>query len=183
MINYYFLENDAVGLRPFEAADAEFFLRWMNDPEVRGLIGETRPTSRSEAEQYVEKLGSSTDRIWLAVVRKADGVIVGETGLLRMFPDWRTTDITIIIPDPAHRSQGYGRQAMNLMLDYAFGHLGFNRVAIGVVDFNQQALGFYEKLGFKREGLQEEGYFYGHQFHDFVMMRMLAREFDANPKS
>jgi len=176
-MSYAFLSGPRLDLRPFEAGDVDFFLRWMNDPATRGLIGDTRPTSRMEAEKYIEKINSDDSRVWLAVVRREDGKIIGETGLLRMFPAWRTTDLTIIIPDPADQNQGYGAEAVGLMLDYAFGYLNFNRVAIGVVGFNAQALRFYHKLGFVEEGRQHEGYFYKHQYHDFVMMRILAREF------
>lgn len=64
------------------------------------------------------------------------------------------------------------------MLDYAFGYLNFHRIAIGVVGFNESALRFYEKVGFKREGIQRDGYFYNHQYHDFVMMSLLDTEFE-----
>lgn len=174
---YHFLESERLRLRPFEQADADFFLRWMNDPRTRGLVGESRPMSRDGAVRYIDRVNTAADRVWLAVVRKEDGKLVGETGLLRMNPDWRTTDLTIIIPDPADQRSGYGSEAVRLMLGYAFGHLGFHRVAIGVVGFNTQALGFYRKLGFVQEGVQQEGYFWDNRFHDFVMLRMLEREF------
>jgi len=63
------------------------------------------------------------------------------------------------------------------MLNYAFGYQNFHRVAIGVVGFNTGALQFYERLGFKREGIQQDGYYYDHRYHDFVMMRLLEQEF------
>lgn len=69
--------------------------------------------------------------------------MLGETGLLRMFPPWRTTDLSIILPDPAQARKDYGRETMALMLDLAFEHYDVNRVAIGVVGFNHEALAFY----------------------------------------
>ena len=54
-----------------------------------------------------------------------------------------------------------------------------SRVSIGVVGLNTQALSFYEKLGFKKEGIQEQGYFHNGSFSDFVMMRMLKIEFNG----
>ncbi len=68
-------------------------------------------------------------------------------------------------------------EAAKLMLDYAFGHQNFHRVAIGVVGFNTKALNFYERLGFQLEGVQRDGYYYEHRYHDFVMMSMLEEEF------
>ncbi len=117
------------------------------------------------------------NRVWLAVVVRDTNQVIGETGLLRMFPAWRTTDWSLIIGEKAVRGKGYGKEAAQLMLNYAFGHLNFHRVAIGVVGFNTKALRFYEELGFQREGIQRDGYYYDHQYHDFVMMSMLAHEF------
>ena len=68
-------------------------------------------------------------------------------------------------------------EVAKLMLDYAFGHQNFHRVAIGVVGFNTAALNFYERIGFQREGVQRDGYYYEHRYHDFVMMCMLEDEF------
>jgi len=52
-----------------------------------------------------------------------------------------------------------------------------NRVAIGVVGLNTRALAFYERIGFKKEGIQEQGYLVDGTFSDFVMMRILRSEY------
>lgn len=61
-------------------------------------------------------------------------------------------------------------------MDKAFTHHNLNRVAIGVVEKNINALKFYEKIGFKKEGIQEQGYYYNGEYMDFVMMRILKEE-------
>jgi len=94
-----------------------------------------------------------------------------------MFPAWRTTDWSLIIGEKAARGKGFGTEAAQLMLNYAFGQQNFHRVAIGVVGFNTGALRFYERLGFQHEGIQRDGYYYDHQYHDFLMMSMLEHEF------
>ena len=98
---------------------------------------------------------------------------------MRMWPHWRCTDMSMVIPDPADQGKGYGGEAGRLMLDRAFDHYGFNRVAVGVVGFNARALRYWESLGFLREGIQEQGYFYGGAYSDFVMMRILKSEYRA----
>jgi diamine N-acetyltransferase len=178
-----FLAGPAVALRPVERSDTEPIRRWMNDPEIRALIGETRPMSRSAAEAYVEKLQSDPSRVWFTVVERATRRPVGECGLLRMVPDWRTTDLSIILGERDARGRGYGTEAITLLMDYAFGFLNVHRIAIGVVGFNQRALRFYEKVGFRQEGVQRDGYFYDHRYHDFVMMSILEHEFRARPRA
>ncbi len=128
---------------------------------------------------YYEKLTTDPSRVWFAIIEQTSGRLIGETGLLRMFPTWRTTDLTIIIGEQDARGKGYGSEAIGLILDYAFGNLNFHRVAIGIVGFNEKAVAFYEKVGFKREGIQRDGYFFNHRYHDFIMMSILEEEFRA----
>ena len=90
--------------------------------------------------------------------------------------------MTIIIGEKEEWGKGYGSEAINLMLDYAFGYLNFHRVSIGVVGFNERAIRFYETVGFKREGIQRDGYYYNHEYHDFVMMSLLDDEFRSLQK-
>jgi diamine N-acetyltransferase len=172
-----FLQSERIYLRPLLPEDAPFLLRWNNDEATRLKTGETRPTSPRQAEEFIGK--EKDDRVWFGIVLKEGDVLIGETGLLRMFPDWRTTDLSIIIPEEKHQGKGYGTEAIHLMLSYAFGSLNFNRIAIGVVGFNEKAIRFYEKVGFKREGIQEEGYYCNFEYSDFIMMRILKREYMA----
>lgn len=172
-----FLSGEKIYLRPIEPEDIACLCKWANDPETRGLTGEIRPSSYADTLEFYQKIQKAADRIWLAVVLRETNQVIGETGLLRMFPAWRTTDWSLIIGEKAVRGKGYGAAAAQLMLNYAFGHQNFHRVAIGVVGFNTGALRFYERLGFRREGLQRDGYYYDHRYHDFVMLSLLAHEF------
>jgi diamine N-acetyltransferase len=172
-----FLSSERIYLRPVEKDDLNVLYRFTNEATLRGLTGEVLPTSISSLEGFIQRLDSDTSRVWFVIVEKETERVIGETGLLRMFPAWRTTDLSIIIGDEAARGKGYGAEAIHLMLDYAFGYLNFHRVAIGVVGTNERALHFYEKVGFKREGIQKDGYFYNHSYQDFVMMYMLEDDY------
>ena len=67
------------------------------------------------------------------------------------------------------------------MLDMAFNEYGMNRVSIGVVGLNTDALEFYKKVGFRQEGIQEQGYYYDGEYSDFIMMRILREEWQSEP--
>ena len=54
-----------------------------------------------------------------------------------------------------------------------------HRVSIGVVGLNTGALEFYRKIGFKQEGVLEDGYFYNNEYSDFIMMRILRPEWEG----
>jgi len=172
-----FLIGERIYLKPLEKADLVYIRKWANDPEIRRLTGEVKPMTQAGADDFLERVRSDKNRVWFVIALKENGKVIGETGLLRMFQAWRTTDLSIIIGDKEEWGKGYGTEAVNLLLDYAFGYLNFHRVAVGVVGFNEMALRFYEEVGFKKEGIQRDGYYYDHKYHDFVMMSVLEEEF------
>jgi diamine N-acetyltransferase len=175
--NTAFLIGERVYLRPLERADLSHIRRWANDPEIRRLTGEVTPMSEAAADQFLERVRTESDRIWFVVALRENDRPIGEAGLLRMFHPWRNTDLTLIIGERDAWGQGYGTEAIHLLLDYAFGYLAFHRVSVGVVGFNDRAIRFYGKVGFKKEGIERQGYYYAHEYHDFVMMSILEDEF------
>lgn len=174
-----FIIGQRVTLRRMERADVPHVRRWYDDPELRAEIGATAPLSEAEAQAWFDGLEADPNRVWYAVVRDEDEAVIGEAGLLRMFPEWRTTDMTVIIGERDARGHGHGTEVGRLLLDFAFEYMGFHRVAIGVVGFHEDALRFWERLGFRREGVQRDGYLLDGEFHDFVMMSILEDEWRA----
>ena len=164
-------------MRPLVRGDLVYLRKWLEDAEIRGLIGEVTPMSKEDSEKFLKKVRADTARAWFMVVVKENNEVIGEAGLLRMDPIWRTTDVSVIIWDKEEWGKGYGTETILLLLGYAFGQLKFHRAAIGVVGFNERALHFWAKNGFKREGVQRDGYYYDGKYHDFVMMSILEDEF------
>ena len=172
-----FLIGKRVYLRALEKEDLICIQKWSNDPEIRKLTGEVASMGQADADKFLDRVYNDNTREWFVIVIKENERLIGEAGLLRMFPAWRTTDISIVIGEKDAWGKGYGTEAILLLLDYAFRRLNFHRVAIGVVGFNEKAIRFWEKVGFKKEGIQRDGYYYKHKYHDFVMMSILEDEF------
>ncbi len=166
-----------VYLRPLTRQDLIYLRKWSEDAEIRGLIGEVTSMSEADSERLLKEVYDDSSREWFVVVIKKNNQVIGEAGLLRMFPAWRTTDISVIIGDKQEWEKGYGTETILLLLNRAFKQLDFHRVAIGVVGFNQRAIRFWEKAGFRKEGVHRDEYYYDGKYYDFVMMSILEDEF------
>ncbi|MCQ2457276.1 MAG: GNAT family N-acetyltransferase [Clostridia bacterium] len=162
-------------LREQREDDAPFFSYWFNQPQIMFQCGFEQPTNEEKEKRIINVSHKSEDSVWFTIT-DPDGKIIGETGLLRMFPAWHQTDLTIIIPDPEMQNKGYGSEAIRIMLDMAFREYEMHRVSIGVVALNTAALRFYKRIGFRQEGILEEAYYYNNEYSDFIMMRILDRE-------
>jgi RimJ/RimL family protein N-acetyltransferase len=176
-----FLEGNRVCLRPVEKDDLKTFSEWVNDGEIRALIGEVYPMTEEGLEESYEKTQKTEDTIWLVIVDKEKDLVIGETGFLRIFYPWRTADFSIIIGKKEYWRKGIGKEVAGLMLEYGFNSLNFHRLSIGVVGFNERALTFWESIGFKEEGVQRDGYFHNGKYSDFIMMSLLEDEYRNRP--
>ncbi|HWQ04258.1 MAG TPA: GNAT family protein [Longilinea sp.] len=179
-----FLIGKSVQLRPLEKSDLPLLVSWNNDPEIRSLTGEVYPSTVHSTEAWFDHNKDDPSRVWFIIEVRGTGNPIGECGLLRIFPPWRTTDLTMIIAEKSCQGKGFGTEAITLLMEYAFGTLAMHRISIGVVGFNHKALAFYEKMGFQREGIQRDGYFFNHEFSDFILLSILEDEFRAkNPRA
>ena len=169
------IRGEKVILREQREEDAPFFAYWFSQPRVMFQCGFEKPVTEEEMKTCITVNHRSEDSAWFTIT-DLDGNILGETGLLRMFPAWHQTDLTIIIPDPEMQHKGYGTEAIRIILDMAYKKYEMHRVSIGVVGLNTDALAFYRKIGFKQEGILEEAYYWNNEYSDFVMMRILSQE-------
>jgi RimJ/RimL family protein N-acetyltransferase len=172
-----FLEGSRIYLRPIKKEDLKTLSEWINDKEIRSITGEVYPMTEKEFEEFYEKAQKTEDSIWFVIVDKEKDLVIGETGFLRIFNPWRTADFSIIIGKKEYWGKGIGKEVANLMLEYGFNSLNFHRLAIGVVVFNERGLKFWESIGFKKEGIQRDGYFYNGKYSDFIMMSLLEDEY------
>ena len=84
----------------------------------------------------------------------------------------------IMIGEKNYWGKGYGTEAIELLMEYAFKTLNLNRIELMVYDFNQRAIHCYEKLGFIREGLKRQAVFINGGYHDILIMAILQQEWN-----
>jgi RimJ/RimL family protein N-acetyltransferase len=77
-------------------------------------------------------------------------------------------EVGIMIDDPSLRGRGYGREAVELLLDWLFDEQGATRVHMPTVESNTPMRTVLERLGFHREGTVHD---MGVEFLFYVMTR------------
>ena len=87
----------------------------------------------------------------------------------------RHTELGIDILEE-HQGKGYGSEAIEWAVDWAFDVAGLHRVGIRSFEWNYGARRLYERLGFKHEGTSREDLFHNGRFWDDYQYGMLDRE-------
>lgn len=90
----------------------------------------------------------------------------------------RSCRLGIVIAAP-YQGVGYGTEAIDWALEWAFRVAGMHAVRLSCWSFNERALRLYARLGFVREGVAREAYYYDFQWYDRVSFSMLDREWAA----
>ena len=162
-------------------ADSEAMAAWSRDPELLRMF-DTRParhwTPRGMTEITLELQGQNdqVNEFPFVIRRLADDQLLGMASL--DVESWRNRDawVAIAIGERANWSQGYGSDAMRLLLRYAFAELSLARVSLVVFSYNERAQRSYLKVGFKEEGRQRERIRRGDQRYDMIFMSVLRDE-------
>jgi RimJ/RimL family protein N-acetyltransferase len=83
---------------------------------------------------------------------------------------------------PEWQERGYGSEAIEWILSYAFLRAGLHCVAIRVFAWNEGAVRLYERLGFVVEGRERQKFWYEGKWCDDVVLRMLEGEWRARER-
>ena len=135
--------------------------------------------NKTDVEGYLTDIVTDRSRVDFLIFSNESDKILGEVVISDILRNNRNAGMRIAINRKDDFGQGYGSEAMILALHYGFGMLNLHRIELEVLAFNERAIHVYEKLGFKREGVRRDGYFYNHQYYDAVTMSMLEDEFRA----
>ncbi len=168
-----------VRLRGIERNDIPRFVEWLNDPEVIRGLSLVVPLSTSQEETWFDSQRSKPleeQPLGIEVETPNGWLLVGTIALMNI--DWRNrqAEVGISIGEKRFWSQGYGRDAMVLMLRHAFLNLGLNRIYLRVFETNPRAVHSYEKAGFVHEGRMRQAYYQDGKFIDDLLMSVLHSE-------
>ena len=175
------LRGERVTLRAISREDLPRLRDFRNDLEVELAGGGDPPTPtplerlQKEFEQVVvEKRGDRTD-----FVIEADDTCIGQCGLFNIDEAARHAELGITIGDREYWGRGYGREAVGLLLDYAFRLRNFRRVWLEVHADNARGIGAYRSCGFVEEGRMREHVWLAGRYVDNVIMGMLRDEWSG----
>ncbi|KAL6885435.1 acyl-CoA N-acyltransferase [Trichoderma evansii] len=86
-----------------------------------------------------------------------------------------TTTVGLAIGE-MYQNNGYGGEAINWAVDWAFKFANVHKVEIATSSFNERAIHLYQKLGFKLEGRKREVFYVNRKYHDLLQFGMLESE-------
>ncbi len=150
----YEIVGTRVALGPVRRALYPLHQAWLNDPEVAwNVFGEPITRSYEDERDWIDAfLAEPSNRLWL-IYRTDESRPIGLTALTEVDVGGSSAaTFRTLIGAAKDRGRGFGNEASELVLRYAFGELGLREVRLDVYGFNAAGLRLYERLGFREVG-------------------------------
>lgn len=168
-------------LRRLNPDDAPTILPHWNVYELDRYLPISLPMTNEDMIRYIENVNEAFENssmLTFGIETLEDGQLIGIISLGSISWISRFGEIGhFAIFDLERRGRGYGADALRVLLNVAFSVLELHSVYLWVEAFNNRAIRFYEKIGFKSQGkLREMGCRDGER-HDVVIMDILKTDF------
>ncbi len=159
--------------------DLKTLTAWDSDSEY-GRLQNSEPVLLFTLKSVQEFLEKEIGEMFMFGIRRVeDDRLIGMLNLSGV--NWTSGNawVGIGIGEREEWGKGYGTEAMQLVLRFAFRELNLKRVSLTVFGYNPRAVRSYEKAGFREEG-RARGYLNrGGRRWDMIYMGILRREWEA----
>ena len=172
------LKGTKVLLRAISRDDLPRLWQFNNDLEVEIAGGGDPPMPQSlerlQAEFDQDAARGGRDGARFAI--EADGILIGQCGLSAFNETDRTAELGIAIGDKDYWGRGYGRDAVRVLVEYAFRYRNMRKVWLRVWGNNERGIRAYRSAGFVEEGRLRRHVWSAGEYVDLVYMGILRDE-------
>jgi len=148
------LENDTIKLRALEPEDLDLLYQWENDNTFWSAGNTLAPYSRFALRQYMESQTAdlyTTKQLRLMIVLKGEGRGIGTLDMFDFDPYHHRACVGILI-DSSYQDKGFGSQALELFIQYAFRFFKLKQIYCNIAEDNVKSLTLFQKQGFQISG-------------------------------
>lgn len=169
--------GEKIVLRGIELADNAMLLSLINDPETEMMLGGSSwPVSESEQLRWFEHQERRCDILRCIVSLQDDSKAIGTVILSDIDQKNGTTHIHIKMSKDGGRGKGYGTDAVNTIVKYAFEELRLNCIYANILSYNEVSIRLFEKCGFKQEGVLRQRIFKKGIYFDLLSYSRLVSD-------
>lgn len=178
MLGNELLQGEKVRLTALTVEDAPIVAEWQQDAVYRRLLqgGLVTPSSVDDVESWFSEIHKGQGDYFFGIQTLADAQLIGMVSIKDINHTSRTCGFWIGIGERSVWGQGYGTDALVVLLRYIFWEMNMNRVDLDVLSYNERAKAMYEKVGFVHEATVREAAWRDGVYYDVYKMGMLYSE-------
>lgn len=165
-------------LSPLSLDDSEILFDWINERDLIKFNSNYKPTHKPNHQVWFDSIIKRQDVFIFGIRRVKDRQLIGSCRLNSINFVYRNAELQIRIAAESERGRGFGSDAVQLLLRFAFDDLNLNKVFLNVFSTNIGAIKVYEKSGFRQEGELEQHVFIDGCYLNVIIMAILRKEYE-----
>tara|TARA_R110000868_G_scaffold37394_5_gene132349 strand:+ start:1803 stop:2327 length:525 start_codon:yes stop_codon:yes gene_type:complete len=152
------LKGKNIYLRALEPEDLEFIHAIENDESIWEISNTQTPYSKFLIKQYLEHAHKDIFEVkqLRLVISNYENLALGMIDLFDFDFKNSRAGVGILVREPNDRKRGYGREALKLLIDYSFTHLGLHQLYCNISEENEVSVKLFVNHGFKKIGLKKD---------------------------
>lgn len=171
------IKGKRIFLRAVTPDDLPRYVTWLNDPDVAWHLKTLPPFNLDDETDWYNRQRTDPRQLNLAIVLNNNRKHIGSVSLMNINQRDQNAELGIVIGDKTHWGQGYGQEAITLLLDYSFSQLNLHRIYLRVDAGHQAGIRCYTNCGFKEEGRMRQSTYHHGQFEDQLLMSVLRPDY------
>ena len=174
------IKTERLILRSFERGDLDSVAAYHGLPDVQRYL-DSKARDRAECKAALDALRKQTrltrpgDTLQLAIVRKSDGMLIGQIALTWTDATAAQGEIRFVL-NPTYRKQGYAAEAVDAVVSLGFDKYHFHRIFARTAGSNQAAARLLKTLGMRLEAHYREHALFQGDWDEELHFAILDRE-------
>lgn len=174
------LKGEKVTLKPIKKEDSKDFVCWRNSKFVKSSFIIQTDFTVEQQNAWIDKINENNDVKQFIIYLNTTNEKIGTVYLKDIDYFHEKAEFGIFLKSTEMSGKGYGSDATNAILKYAFCTLSLNKVYLRVLEKNTIAIKSYEKNHFVKEGVAYEDVKINGIFVNVVFMSILRKNFEQN---
>jgi diamine N-acetyltransferase len=173
------LKGTNLYLRALEPEDLEFIYAIENDEAIWEVSNTQTPYSKFLIRQYLENAHQDiyeAKQLRLAICKNDSEKAIGLIDLFDFDPKNNRAGIGIVIQNEVDRTQGFGKEALGLLIDFSFNQLQLHQLFANIGVDNVSSLNLFATFGFQKIGVKKDWIQSNNSYQDEAIFQLI------NPK-
>lgn len=170
------LQGETIFLRALEPDDLSFIYAIENDESIWEMSNTYTPYSKFLISQYLENAHQDiyeAKQLRLAICKNNTFEAIGLIDLFEFDPKNMRAGVGIIIQQESNRQHGFGKEALGLVINFAFKKLQLHQLFANIGAENKASLALFTTFGFERIGVKKDWNYINNSFHDEALFQLI----------
>jgi diamine N-acetyltransferase len=173
------LKGNTIYLRALEPEDLEFIYAIENDVNIWEVSNTQTPYSKFLIKQYLENAHQDiyeAKQLRLAICKNDDNKAIGLIDLFEFDPKNNRAGIGIVIQNEIDRKKGFGKEALDVLINYSFSQLNLHQLFANISTKNESSLQLFATFGFQKIGVKKEWNLVNGNYEDEAIFQLINNQ-------